>query len=154
MNSNMPVWMPPLSFKNIFTIIFIISATQADKLPDQVSQFLLHPIGFILTALIAISAFEYGAPSFAVALVLLLLSVWAAKHSKNQISYDSNKTFDQFEMNYNEQFVPYSSSGNIDLVTEPKKWFVERVLKENPLAIFAKDVKTYPVQTESSSSNA
>ena len=72
MNSNIPVWMPPLSVKTILTIIFIISATQADKLPEQVSQILLHPIGFILSALIAISAFEYGAPSFAVALILLL----------------------------------------------------------------------------------
>jgi hypothetical protein len=154
MNTNIPIYMPPLSIKTILTIVFILSATQADKLPNQVSQFLLHPIGFILTALIAISAFEYGAPSFAVALILLLLSVWAAKHSKNQLPYDSNKTFAPFAMNNTESFVPYSPSGTIDWVTEPKKWFVERVLKENPLAIMAKDVQTYPVQTESSSSNA
>ena len=151
----MPVWMPPLSIKNILTIVFVISATQADKLPNQVSQFLLHPIGFIISSLIAISAFEYGAPSFAVALILLLLSVWAAKHSQKQLTSEP-KTFAPFSLSSNlfESFVPSSPSGAIDWVTEPKKWFVERVLKENPLGILAKDVQTYPVQTESSSSNA
>ncbi len=152
MNTSMPLWMPPLSFKTIATIAFVIGATQADKLPSQLSQFLLHPVGFILTTLIAISAFEYNAPSFAVALILLLLSVWAAKKSTNTIVNDyTNKTFMPFNT---ESFVPYSPSGTIDWVTEPKKWFVERVMKENPLAIVAKDVQTYPVQTESSSSNA
>ncbi len=152
MSTSMPLWMPPLSFKTIATIAFVIGATQADKLPAQLSQFLLHPVGFILTTLIAISAFEYNAPSFAVALILLLLSVWAAKKSTNTIVNDyTNKTFMPFNT---ESFVPYSPSGTIDWVTEPKKWFVERVMKENPLAIVAKDVQTYPVQTESSSSNA
>jgi hypothetical protein len=153
MNTNMPLWMPPLSFKTIATIAFVIGATQADKIPSQLSQFLLHPVGFILTSLIAISAFEYNSPAFAVALIILLLSVWAAKKSSinNTINDYSNKTFMPFNT---EPFVPYSPSGTIDWITEPKKWFVERVMKENPLAIIAKDVQTYPVQTESSSSNA
>jgi hypothetical protein len=156
MSTNMPLWMPPLSFKTIATISFVIGATQADKLPSQLSQFLLHPVGFILTTLIAISAFEYNSPSFAVALIILLLSVWAAKKSSmnNIINDYSNKTFMPFNTNNTEPFVPYSPSGTIDWITEPKKWFVERVMKENPLAIIAKDVQTYPVQTESSGSNA
>lgn len=153
MNTNLPLWMPPLSFKTIATISFVIGATQADKLPSQLTKFLLHPLGFILTSLIAISAFEYNSPTFAVALILLLLSIWAANKSSinNTVNDYSNKTFMPFST---ESFVPYSPSGTIDWVTEPKKWFVERVMKENPLAIIAKDVHTYPVQTESSSSNA
>lgn len=142
--------MPPLSIKTISTIVFVIAAAQADKLPSNISTFLLHPIGFTLCILIAISAFEYGAPAFAVALTLLLLSVWAANKSAQKYT-QSNQTFAPFSV---ENFVSYSPSGTIDWVTEPKKWFVERVLKENPLAIVDKNVKTYPVQTESSSSNA
>jgi hypothetical protein len=143
---NSPIWMPPLSGKTIFTVIFVIAATQADKLPEQFNTFLLHPIGFILSILIAISAFEYGAPSFAVALILLLLSVWSFKKvkSKNAI----------YNKPYAENFTTYIPSGTIDWVFEPKKWFVEKVMKETPLGIVAKDVHTYPVQTESSSSNA
>jgi hypothetical protein len=143
---NNPIWMPPVSLKTIFTVIFIIAATQADKLPNQVNNFLVHPIGFILTGLIAISAFEYGAPSFAIALILLLLSVWSFKkvNMKNEIY---NKPFA-------EKFTSYTPSGTIDWVFEPKKWFVEKVMKENPIGIVAKDVQTYPVQTESSGSNA
>ncbi len=147
------MWMPPLSFKTIATGVLIIAATQADKLPNQLTTFVLHPLGFVLLSLIAISSFEYGNAPFSVALILLLLSVWASKKSTRDLtSQYANQTFAPFGLQ--ENFVPYSPSGTIDWVTEPKKWFVERVLKENPLAIVAKDVQTYPVQTESSSSNA
>lgn len=152
MNS-IPTWMPPLSFQTIATAVLIIAATQADKLPNQLTRFIVHPLGFVLLSLIAISSFEYGAAPFSVALILLLLSVWAAKKTSRDLTSEySNKTFAPFGLH--ENFTTYSPSGTIDWVTEPKKWFVERVLKENPLAIVAKDVQTYPVQTESSSSNA
>lgn len=146
---NSPIWMPPLSLKTIATIVFIVAAAQADKLPTSFTNILLHPAMFVILILIAISAFEYNSAPFAIALILLLLSVWSLKKS----SQSSNQLYQNYSL-LNEGFMPYSPSGTIDWVTEPKKWFVERVMKENPLAIMAKDVKTYPVQTESSSSNA
>ena len=42
-----------------------------------------------------------------------------------------------------EGFVP---SGTLDWVTTQKKWFVEKVLLERPLAIQEKEVATYPIQ--------
>lgn len=40
----------------------------------------------------------------------------------------------------------FQPSGTIDWVTTQKKWFVEKVLKEKPIAIQEKEVETYPVQ--------
>jgi hypothetical protein len=42
-----------------------------------------------------------------------------------------------------EGFVP---AGALDWVTTNKKWFVEKVLMERPVAIQEKEVSTYPVQ--------
>lgn len=40
----------------------------------------------------------------------------------------------------------FQPSGTIDWVTTQKKWFVEKVLKEKPIAIQEKEVDTYPIQ--------
>jgi len=68
-----PIWMPPLSFATLLTILCIVGAAQADKLPSVISTTLLHPVGFILTVLIAISLYEYKSIPLAVSLILLLL---------------------------------------------------------------------------------
>jgi len=136
-----PIWMPPLSFATLVTILCIIGATQADKLPSVIPTTLLHPVGFILTVLIAISLYEYNSVPLSISLILLLLSVWAANHSVNKVPASS------------EGFFPFVPSGTIDWVNDDKqKWFVERVLKETPMGIQDKNVATYPIQTESSSS--
>ena len=136
-----PIWMPPLSFATLLTIVCIIGATQADKLPATIPATLLHPVGFILTGLIAISLYEYNSVPLAVSLILLLLSVWAAHHTISKVPASS------------EGFLPFVPSGTIDWVNDDKqKWFVERVLKETPMGIQDSKVATYPVQTESSSS--
>lgn len=136
-----PIWMPPLSFATLVTILCIIGATQADKLPSVIPTTLLHPVGFILTVLIAISLYEYNSVPLAISLILLLLSVWAAHHTISKVPASS------------EGFLPFVPSGTIDWVNNDKqKWFVERVLKETPMGIQDSKIATYPVQTESSSS--
>lgn len=137
-----PIWMPPLSFANILTLVCIIGASQAEKLPEVVPQLLLHPVGFFFTVLVAIAVYEYGSVPLCVAIILLLLSVWAHHHSKLQPVPAGS-----------EGFVPLVPSGTIDWVNDEKqKWFVERVLKETPVGIQDKNIATYPIQTESSSS--
>jgi len=143
MNPLPPIWMPPLSFSTLVTVVFVIGAAQADKLPALVPQVLLHPVGFVLSMLVAISFYEYNSIPLAISIILLLLSVWAAHH-------DARRPVPALE-----GFLPFVPSGTIDWVNNDKqKWFVERVLKETPMGIQDKNVATYPVQTESSSSNA
>jgi hypothetical protein len=133
--------MPPLSFATLVTLACIVGAAQADKLPSVIPTTLLHPVGFILTVLIAISFYEYNSVPLAISLILLLLSVWASHHDRVKVPASS------------EGFLPFVPSGTIDWVNDDKqKWFVERVLRETPMGIQDKNVATYPVQTESSSS--
>jgi hypothetical protein len=133
--------MPPLSFATLVTLACIVGAAQADKLPSVIPTTLLHPVGFILTVLIAISFYEYNSIPLAISLILLLLSVWASHHDTAKVPASS------------EGFLPFVPSGTIDWVNDDKqKWFVERVLRETPMGIQDKNVATYPVQTESSSS--
>jgi hypothetical protein len=133
--------MPPLSFATLVTLACIVGAAQADKLPSVIPTTLLHPVGFILTVLIAISFYEYNSVPLAISLILLLLSVWASHHDTAKVPASS------------EGFLPFVPSGTIDWVNDDKqKWFVERVLRETPMGIQDKNVATYPVQTESSSS--
>jgi hypothetical protein len=133
--------MPPLSFATLVTLACIVGASQADKLPSVIPTTLLHPVGFILTVLIAISFYEYNSVPLAISLILLLLSVWASHHDRVKVPASS------------EGFLPFVPSGTIDWVNDDKqKWFVERVLRETPMGIQDKNVATYPVQTESSSS--
>jgi hypothetical protein len=129
MNPAPPIWMPPLSFATLLTVACVIGAVQADKLPAVIPATLLHPVGFVLTILIAISFYEYKSIPLSIALILLLLSVWAAHHTPTA----------------QEGFLPFVPSGTIDWVNDDKqKWFVERVLKETPVGIQDKNVATYP----------
>jgi hypothetical protein len=40
----------------------------------------------------------------------------------------------------------FQPAGALEWVTNNKKWFVEKVLKEKPIAIQEKEVPTYPIQ--------
>jgi hypothetical protein len=46
-----------------------------------------------------------------------------------------------------------NATNTVDWVTTSKQWFVERVLKENPIAIQEKDVATYPISGFSAQGN-
>ena len=48
----------------------------------------------------------------------------------------------------------FQNFANLKLITDDKKWFVERVLKENPVAIGDETVKTQAVQDNSNSSRS
>jgi hypothetical protein len=43
---------------------------------------------------------------------------------------------------------------DVKLVTQPKKWFIEEVLRENPLGIEDDKVKTAAIQDSSNTSNS
>jgi hypothetical protein len=45
-----------------------------------------------------------------------------------------------------------NASNTLDWVTNSQRWFVEKVLKERPIAIQEKGVDTFPVQGASSQS--
>ena len=103
-------------------------------------------VGMLLSA--GLAAMNLIPIAFAVAFFLVnLLRIMPKKTIKKTIvktTKVSNPGFKKDVPEMKEGFVV--PSGTIDWVTNNKKWFVEKVLMEKPVAIQEKEVSTYPVQ--------
>lgn len=121
------IYSPPITTKWLVTGLIIFSGAVADRWSPSVRDMIVGPIGFFLTALVAIAAYQLEFPPATFAILFMLLNAWAITLSSKQ-----------------EGFV--NGANTVDWVTNSKRWFVEKVLKERPLAIQEKDVTTYPVE--------
>jgi hypothetical protein len=124
---NGPIWHPPVSSQWILASLIVFGGATANRIPSSVRTMITGPIGFFLIALTGLFAFKAKMYILTFALLFFLLNVWAVAMS--------NKA---------EGFL--NASNTMDWVQNSKRWFVEKVLKERPLAIQEKDVRTYPVQ--------
>lgn len=131
--NGMPLWHPPIASRWIITAIIVFAGAVANRLPPTVRSVFTNPIGFFLTALTAIAAYQIGFPPATFAILFFLLSVWSIDASIKAEGY-------------------LNASETVDWVTNSKRWYVEKVLKERPVAIQEKDVSTYPVQGASAQS--
>lgn len=120
-----PMWHPPISASWILTIIVLIAASNVSALPPNILKVFSHPAGFFITFLFALSICNTDFYPGCFALLFFLLMVWA----------------------HQRRIEGYCPAGTIDWVTNSKRWFVEVVLKEKPLAIQDRNVNTYPVQS-------
>jgi hypothetical protein len=96
---------------------------------------LTNPVVFIVGMLLAagLAAMNFIPLAFAVSFLLVnLLRIMPKKVKTQQINPGIKE--------------PFQPAGAIDWVTNQKKWFVEKVLQEKPIAIQEKEVSTYPVQ--------
>lgn len=123
-----PIWHPPVSLGWIVSLALVVVAANVEVLPPSFTHMLTHPAGFFVTFLLALGAYEAGFPPATFAILFLLLMIWS------------------FRKRQEEGF-----SSQVDWATNNKRWFVESVLKENPMGIKEKDVKTYPVQGDTPS---
>jgi hypothetical protein len=126
-----PVWSPPISMPWIISIVLLVISVNLDSLPPAIPAAVNHPIGFFLSLLFALYAYDMGFPQTAFASLFFILMTWSQKqHARNEEGF--------------------SPSGTIDWVTNGKRWFVEVVLKEKPLAIQERPTNTYPIQGDNS----
>lgn len=109
----------------IVTLLIVFAGAVSNRLGGNIQKLFVHPIGFFVTVLAAIGVFQIGFPPGAFAILFFLLSVWSLQYTK-------------------EGFL--NASNSVDWVTNTKRWYVEKVLKERPVAIQEKEVSTYPVQ--------
>jgi hypothetical protein len=123
-NPPYPIYYPPIELRWVFTILVVFAGSVTNRLSPSVRNIFGHPVGFFVTAAVAIAIFQAGFAPGAFAILFFLLSVWSTHLST-------------------EGFLNASS---IEFVTNSKRWFVEEVLKERPVAIQDKNVETYPVQ--------
>lgn len=121
-----PVWHPPIHSKWIAVAIIVFLGAVANRIPHAARFYIIQPVGFFIISLAAMASYWYGFYAGTFALFFFLLSIWTA------------------EAKSPEGFL--NASNTIDWVTNSKKWFVEKVLKEQPLAIQEKDVSTFPIQ--------
>jgi hypothetical protein len=127
------MWLPPVQVDWLVALVLVIVGSNIEIIPPEyhsrVSNPLIFLVGMLVVAGIA-STGEYPI-AFAIAFCLVNLIRIAPKPAQQKTSPGT------------EGFVP---SGTIDWVTTHKKWFVEKVLHEKPVAIREKEVSTYPIQ--------
>lgn len=145
--SNIPIWYPPMSLKWILTVLVLFVGSVANRLKPSVRAIFTSPIGFFGSSLAAFAMFKYGFAPLAFAMIFFLLNVWAAEESEafsNQVAaqsskYEGQEAYPQFFEGF------LGGMDNLEWVTNNKRWFVERVLKERPEAILEKGVLTLPI---------
>jgi hypothetical protein len=130
--------LPPITFEQIGSLLLIIFGSTIEMVPKTYHVVLSNPMIFIIGMFVSagLTACNRIILAFAVAFFLVNLLRIMPKSK-------SNKTVEINHPGVKEAFKP---SGAIEWVTNNKKWFVEKVLKEKPIGIQAKELDTYPVQ--------
>jgi hypothetical protein len=131
-----PIWLPPIQIDLLVAIILVILGSNIEKIPDEYHSVMTNPLIFIVGILVAagLASAKYIAISFAIAFCLVNIIRLIPTKPANPIIQKVTPG--------KEGFVP---SGTLDWVTTNKKWFVEKVMHETPIAIVEKEVATYPV---------
>lgn len=127
MQSLTPLWHPPIASKWIITVLVVFAGAVSKNFSIATKQFFTNPIVFFITALVALAIYEVGFTPGAFAVLFFLLMVWSSSSIARTEGF-------------------FNSSITVDMVTNSKRWYVEKVLKERPIAIQDKDVSTYPVE--------
>lgn len=133
---------PPITSDTIITILLVIAGSMIEIIPVQYHSIISNPLVFLTGMILSagLASMNYIPMAFAVAFFLVnILRIMPKKTIKKTIT----KTITISNPGSKEGFEP---SGAIDWVTNNKKWFVEKVLMEKPVAIQEKEVSTYPVQ--------
>jgi hypothetical protein len=143
-----PIWYPPIELKWIGTGLIVFAGAVANRVQPRIRNLFTSPTGFFLTALASVLMFKYGFKPAAFAILFFLLNAWAASIAEASEGWRGGggggaaiggHTANDYALE------PFLNASNTDWVTNHKRWFVERVLKEDPIAIQEKDVRTYPV---------
>lgn len=121
-----PLWLPPVDVRWIYTALIVFGAAQADRLQPELRARLTHPVGLFAILLAALGLYNAGYKPAAFATVFFALMIW---------STDMTRKTEGF----------MDAAPTLDWVTNSRRWFVERVMKERPVAIQERDVATYPI---------
>ena len=128
-----PNWLPPFDIQWILAAILVLLGSNIEKIPSEYHTQIASPLIFLIGMLFSagLAALKQIPLAFASAFFLVNLVRLMPKKTLEKVYPPGTK----------EGFVP---SGTIDWVTTQKKWFVEKVLHEKPIAIQDKEVSTYP----------
>jgi hypothetical protein len=130
---------PPISLYNFIGLLFIMAGAFIENVPLAYHKYLTNPLVFICGMFISagLASVKQMPIAFAVAFFLVnLLRIMPITAANKKAAAAAPGVKEGF----------FQPAGTIDWVTTQKKWFVEKVLKEKPIAIQEKEVETYPVQ--------
>lgn len=127
-----PMWLPPIKMEYLVALILIIIGANIDIIPQVYHTTISSPIVFLIGMLLAAGLAAVGEHPIAFAIAFCLVNLIRLMPKAVKVNPGV------------EGFTP---SGTIDWVTTHKKWFVEKVLHERPVAIREKEVSTYPIQS-------
>jgi len=124
-------------------IVLVLGITYVKQIPDSITFRANTTLGrFALFWLTIVVADTY---SWVYALLMAVFAVLIIAVSPRTLS-------EGFQLRLEGE--DDSKDSDITLVTEDNKWFVERVLKENPLGTTDEKVRTSAIQDNSNSSNS
>ncbi len=142
-------------FTSLFIVVLVLYATYAEKIPMEVRWQLSSPIGRALLLLLLYIVMAIGgwipALIFAIAIALTWSNRPLAKPTGVQEEGFVN------EMNQKNEEKEEKKEGFNDIKktkVQGSRWFVERVLHENPRGIVQDRVSTFAVQDDSQTGNS
>ena len=141
-----PIWLPPVNIDLLLAVILVIFGANIEIVPESYRIYVATPLVVFVGMLVAAGLAALGCIplAFATAFALVnLVRIIPKKQTTSSTGKGKGKGSNQSSPGVKEGFVP---AGALDWVTTNKKWFVEKVLMERPVAIQEKEVSTYPVQ--------
>lgn len=125
-------------FYTVFVIGLVVLAIFPDRVPVHLKWQLSTPVGRLLLLLILYILLTVAGPIPALLFTITIALLWATRplFKPSQVE-DSTEGFRDVKTSE----VPFGAKHH--------KWFIERVLHENPLAVKEDRVDTYAVQDDS-----
>ena len=128
-----PVWIPPIRPDILLAFVLVVVGSNVEQIPEEYRHYISNPLVIFVGMFVCAGLAAMGVIPIAFAVAFCLVNLV-------RIMPQSKKP----SPGVKEGFVP---SGTMDWVTTNKKWFVEKVLMERPVAIQEKEISTYPVQS-------
>jgi len=141
-----PIWLPPVNTEWLLAVILVIFGANIEVVHEEYRSYIASPLIVFIGMLVAAGLAALGMIplAFAAAFVLVnLVRIIPKKQPTKSAGKGSGSGSSKGSPGVKEGFVP---SGTLDWVIPNKKWFVEKVLMERPVAIQEKEVSTYPIQ--------
>jgi len=129
-----PIWLPPVQVDWFIAVVLVILGSNIETVPDEWRVTIATPLTVFVGMMMSAGLAAMGLIPVAFAMAFFLVNLVRIMPKKKVVRKASPGV--------KEGFVP---SGTMDWVTTNKKWFVEKVLMERPIAIQEKEVSTYPV---------
>lgn len=131
-------------------LIFLLIIVFPHVIPDIVINSTTAPVGQgVLVAIVFILAYYLG-PMAGLFAALAFLFVWSLSSSRTHVSVYHSKAPEEGFQSIQPAIV-FGDAVDSGIVPDKHKWYVEKVLKENPLVINEKVVNTSAVQDNSNS---